>query len=66
MIRDITDIHKTKQKVDENSKYITELSVELKDAIMHISELEWNTSYKGYKTIKNYLTEHESESMPAT
>ncbi len=40
IIRDITEIQRAKQRVDENSKYITELSSDLKDAIKQISELK--------------------------
>lgn len=64
IIRDISEIHKAKQRVDENAKYITELSAELKEAIKQISELKGNKSSQDDKYAKNYL--FEQESMPET
>lgn len=66
IIRDITDVQRAKQRVEENSKYITELSIELKDALKQISEFKGNELYQDNKSAKNDSHELESESMPVT
>jgi PAS domain S-box-containing protein len=63
IIRDISEIHKAKQRVSENSKYISELSDNLKEAIKQLAKFK-GKPYQEDKDAKEYLLEQES--MPET
>lgn len=61
IIRDISDMHKANKRVAEHSKYIIDLSENLKEAIKQIAKLK-GRPYQEDRDPKEYLFEQESMS----